>query len=196
MKKKIQVVSVLMLPLFLLLSATLQRSSSGAPASHTGAPEDKTCAASGCHDDHLINSGTAKMSLVLDNDISAIVPGQTYTLRFSIHDKNVSRFGFQLLALQTKSNQNAGNFMIIDSLRTQLVQNRYALKERKYVTYTFNGTDAVSTGRGEWSVKWQAPTDLNSPVTFYYGAVSANDDMSDKGDKSYSGSLTVKNIQL
>jgi hypothetical protein len=196
MIKKIQIVTVLMVPIFLLLSATLQRSSSGAPASHTGAPEDKTCATSGCHDDHPINSGSAKMSLVLDNDISAIAPGQTYTLRFSIHDKNVSRFGFQLLALQGKSNQNSGTFIIIDSLRTQLIQNRYALKERQYVTYTFNGTDAVSTGLGEWSVKWQAPSDLDGPVTFYYGAVSANDDMSDKGDKSYSGSLMVKNIQL
>ncbi len=43
--------------------AFAERSSSGAPASHTGAPGEKTCATSGCHDDHLINSGKASLCL-------------------------------------------------------------------------------------------------------------------------------------
>lgn len=196
MLKKIQIVSVLVLPLFLLLSATLQKSSSGAPASHTGAPEDKTCATVGCHDDHVLNSGTAQLNLSLGETVTAITPGQSYSLKFTIKDKDVSRFGFQLLALKGKTHENTGRFIITDSLKTQLIQNRYALKDRTYVTYTFNGTDAVSPGYGEWTVNWVAPADLDGPVTFYYAGVSANDDMSDKGDKTYTGSLTLKPSKL
>jgi hypothetical protein len=196
MIKKTQILSILVLPIFLLVSATLQKSSSGAPASHTGAPEDKTCATAGCHDDNVLNSGTAQLSLSLGETVKAITPGQTYSLKFTIKDKNVSRFGFQLLALKEKTHENTGQFIITDSLKTQMIQNRYALKDRSYVTYTFNGTDAISTGYGEWTVNWIAPSDLDGPVTFYYAGVSANDDMSDKGDKTYTGSLTLKQSKL
>jgi hypothetical protein len=61
------------------------------------------------------------------------------------------------------------------------------------VTYTFNGTDAISKGIGEWIVNWTAPADLKTPVTFYVAGVSANDDMSDKGDKVYTKQLTITN---
>ena len=89
-----------------------------------------------------------------------------------------------------------GAFQITDSARTQIVTNEYKLKERKYVTYTFDGTDAISEGKGEWTINWTAPLDAKKPVTFYLAAVSANDDMSDKGDKVYTNSFTFKQARL
>jgi hypothetical protein len=83
-----------------------------------------------------------------------------------------------------------GKFTITDKERTQLVSNSYELKDREYVTYTFNGTDAVSNGLGEWVVNWTAPENATKPVVFYVAGVSANDDMSDKGDKVYTRSFT------
>ncbi len=179
--------------IIIAFAATPGRSSSGAPPSHTGAPGEKTCATSGCHDDNPINKGTASLSIEIDKGIKKYVAGRTYPIKIKITDVDKQRFGFQILALNEKTKSNVGEFVIKDSIRTQTVKNAYELGDRNYVTYTFNGTDAVSKGVGEWIVNWTAPNDINEPVTFYVAAVSANDDMSDKGDKVYTRSLTLKN---
>lgn len=166
-------------------------SSAGAPASHTGAPGEATCATEGCHDDGKLNSGSALLSLQFEDSVKKILPGKTYSLIVRITDKNVNRFGFQLLALDSKADLNSGDFIITDSIRTKITTNRYKLQNRKYVTYTFNGTDAVEKGTGEWKVKWKAPEKIESKITFYLSGVSANDDMSDKGDLVYTRSYKI-----
>lgn len=192
MKKRITIgISLLVIAVF-LLSATIRKSSSGAPPSHTGAPGEKTCATSGCHDDTTPNIGDAKLSLELGEHESTFVPGQTYPIKIKITDPKVNRFGFQILALESQSLKDIGSFKISDSARTQIVSNLYELKERKYVTYTFDGTDAAYEGCGEWIVNWTAPSDVKKGVTFYVAAVSGNDDMSDKGDKVYTANYTFK----
>lgn len=178
---------------FILVAATIKKSSAGAPASHTGAPNEKTCATSGCHDDNAVNNGTALLDVSLGENVDKIIPGKTYPIKIRITDPNVSRFGFQIVALESKTSKNEGVFGTVDSVRTQTVKNAYGLKERNYVTYTFNGTDAVSAGVGEWIVNWTAPLSFKKSITFYVAGVSANDDMSDKGDKVYTTSLTIKN---
>ena len=102
----------------------------------------------------------------------------------------MSRFRFQLVALENKTNENVGTFNITDPIRTQKLDSKKL--ERSYITYTFDGTDAVYKGAGEWMVEWKAPEKLNKGVTFYAAAVSGNDDMSDKGDMVYTQSLTLK----
>jgi len=165
-------------------------SSSGAPASHTGAPGEQTCATAGCHDDNPINKGTASLSIDLGEGLKKYEAGQTYPIKIRITDADVQRFGFQITAINPKTKANLGTFIITDEKRTQTVKNAYKLTDRDYVTYTFNGTDAISKGIGEWTVNWKAP-DSKEPVTFYVAAVSANDNMSDKGDKVYTKSLTL-----
>jgi len=191
MKKKLITILTVTALMFIALSATKGRSSSGAPASHTGAPGEQTCAEGGCHDDNKLNSGKATVNISLENNLNQIEAGKTYAIKIKISDANVSRFGFQIVALDSKTNENAGTFQISDSIRTQTVKNMYKLQDRNYVTYTFNGTDAVSSGNGEWTVNWTAPSTINKSITFFVGAVSANDDMSDKGDMVYTNSLIL-----
>ena len=168
-------------------------SSSGAPASHTGAPGEATCGVKGCHDDKTINAGSAAVSIQVGNSLSKYTAGQTYQIKVKITDTNVERFGFQLLALFSQDATNAGTFQLTDKVRTQIIKNELALTNRSYVTYTFNGTDAVKTGIGEWTVNWIAPSTQVGPVTFYAGAVSANDDMTDQGDDVYTSNVTLIN---
>ena len=191
MHKKIIAITGFLVLLFLLPSAHIRRSSSGAPASHTGAPGEATCSESGCHDDHALNQGKAEIQFFLNDGQKVIDENQTYALKIRITDKNITRFGFQVVALEQETLNNAGTFTITDSTRTQTVQNMKDLKDRNYVTYTFNGTDAVSEGAGEWTVNWTAPPSIRKNITFYVAAVSANDDMSDKGDHVYTGNFTV-----
>lgn len=196
MKKSTSIALSSLLLAAIFLSATIRKSSSGAPPSHTGAPGEKTCAVSGCHDDNTVNNGTAELKLELGNGETHFTPGQTYPIKVKISDQKVSRFGFQIVALETKTLKDAGTFQISDSARTQLVSNLHNLTDRKYVTYTFDGTDAIEDGKGEWTINWTAPIDAKKGVTFYLAAVSANDDMSDKGDKVYTNHYTFKQANL
>jgi len=176
---------------FFMVAFSPERSSSGAPGSHTGAPGEQTCATSGCHDDNQLNSGTAHLTIDAGG-ATQYVAGQTYSIKVSISDANVNRFGFQLVALDN-TNANAGTFQITDPARTQFIKNDHAFTNRDYITYTFNGTDAVSTGKSEWIVNWTAPATTVGSITFYAGGVSANDDMSDKGDYSYTAIKVLSN---
>jgi hypothetical protein len=179
-----------------LISASIpEKSSSGAPASHTGAPGEKTCAVSGCHDDNAINSGSA--SLLIDfGKQNEYKLGNTYQIRIVVKDDNKYRFGFQLLALNSSDNSNAGKFVIADKERTQITKNQYELKDREYITYTYNGTDAVEDGKGEWLVNWTAPSINTGNIILYASAVSANDNENDKGDYVYTTQLEITPIEL
>ncbi len=166
-----------------IMSMAPEKSSSGAPASHTGAPGDGTCATGGCHDDNALNAGTAQLSIDLGS-VTKYVPGQTYPVTVRITDPSVMRFGFEIVAL-TGDNGMAGSFKITDTYRTQITKNQYALFDRHYVTYSYDGTDAVVPGKGEWTMNWTAPATNIGPVTFYASGVSANDNENDKGDHVY-----------
>lgn len=167
-----------------------EKSSSGAPASHTGAPGEQTCATVGCHDDNSVNAGNASLTVDMGTATS-YAPNQIYTITIKIKDNYVNRFGFQLVALSDSNTSNVGTFQLTDPFRTQLTRNRYELTDRKYVTYTFDGTDAVYNGKGEWEVNWVAPASNVGPITFYAAAVSANDDEMDSGDYVYTVNKTI-----
>lgn len=175
------------------IAASPERSSSGAPGAHTGAPGEQTCATSGCHDDNAINSGKAILSIEVGSSVTNYVPGKTYAVKVSISETNVKRFGFQLVALNKSTLSSVGSFQIADAGRTQMVKNTQAFSDREYVTYSFNGTDASSEGMSEWIVNWTAPSSDIGPVAFYAAGVSANDDMTDKKDHVYTTSKVLNN---
>jgi len=187
--KRISIFTFICLSLF-IVSAKLGPSSSGAPPSHTGAPNENSCAVSGCHDDNKVNSGSAKVGIFINDSLhTTYEPGKTYQIKVRIADADINRFGYQLVALND-NNENAGSFQITDRKLTQLEHNTFELLDRQYVTYTFNGTGAIAPGIMEWSVNWTAPKNTGD-VTFYTGAVAANDDETDKGDHVYLTNLTI-----
>jgi hypothetical protein len=189
MRKSILLTSLL--AIFILVSAMIpEKSSSGAPPSHTGAPGELTCGTTDCHDDNTPNSGTAQLQIICADGSSAYVPGQTYTFRVKITDTGVMRFGFQVTALDAATNLPGGSFTITDKINTQLMRNYRQLTDRRYVTYTFDGTDAVSTGIGEWAFNWTAPATNTGAVIFYVAAVSGDDDDTDQGDHVYTTTFT------
>ncbi len=114
MKIKLLLSCLFLIVAAMLVSATIRKSSSGAPASHTGAPSEKTCATAGCHDDTTPNIGTAQVSLEFGNNEKEFIPGHTYPIKVKISDSKVTRFGFQILALENKSQRDMGTFQITD----------------------------------------------------------------------------------
>jgi len=165
--------------------------STGAPASSTGAPGELGCNATGCHDDYLLNSGNAMVSFLFDGGASKFIPGETYDISISIQENGINRFGFELLALNDLDETNAGVFVITDSVRTQKISGLNGLTDRKYLTYTYNGTIPNYPNKSNWNVRWEAPSLDNGSVTFYFGLLSANNDGTDNGDYTYLNSYTI-----
>ncbi len=196
MNKKVTYLAILMVPIFIMakLPERLRSGaplSSAAPVSSSGAPNEVTCAASGCHDDGKINSGSALLKVKFGDDITSYVPGKVYPITVKIADSGVNRFGFQIVALKNSDNMNAGVMSVMDLDRTQIVSNDIALQDRKYVTYTNQGTEPSAPGEGEWTMNWTAPDKSEGPVTLYIASVSANNDNTDKGDHVYTTKLTL-----
>ncbi len=196
MQKKITYLFLLLLPVLLMAMTSDGIMSFGAPVSSTGAPGEVNCSTSGCHDDAAINNGNAKLTVSLANDLTEYEPGKTYPITVKILEQGVSRFGFQLVALKDADALNAGDLSIIDADRTQLMNNDIELKDRKYATYTFDGTAEYAPGLGQWTVNWTAPEKDAGPVTLYVAAVSANNDNKDKGDHVYTTTLSLVPAKL
>lgn len=165
--------------------------SSGAPAQSTGAPDEKDCSTSGCHSDFKVNSGSAELSITTENGISQYETGKTYPVTVSISNPGLVRFGFQVLALRNSDHTNAGTIKLTDPQRTQIIDGYGNLASRRYITYTYPGTDAVSSGLGKWTFNWIAPETNDGPVTFYVASIAANDDGTDSGDYTYTRQLTM-----
>ncbi|MBL4624823.1 MAG: T9SS type A sorting domain-containing protein [Flavobacteriales bacterium] len=185
---------------FVLISAAIclagvapEIASNGAPSSSTGAPNEGTCGTIGCHDDGLVNAGTASNTFIYNNGIAEYIPGETYTITVRIEDSGIERFGYQLLALNNTDNSNSGSFVITDPLRTQIIDNTVdpQLLDRRYATYLYAGTSAVVTGVGEWTIDWTAPVNDVGDVTFYYATLSADNDGTDSGDEFYTNSFVI-----
>ena len=170
--------------------------SNGAPAASTGAPDEKHCSNVGCHATFAPNIGVAQLSISVGDNATEYRPGEKYQVTVSITNPDLVRFGFQAVALKNSDNTNAGTIQITDEPRTQIIPGYGNLSERKYATYTYAGTEAISTGIGKWSFEWIAPETNVGPVTFYVGSVAANNDGTDDGDYTYSKKITLSPSEI
>ena len=165
--------------------------SNGAPAASTGAPDEKHCSNTGCHSTFTPNSGIAELSISVGNGTVQYVPGKTYPVAVTITNPGLVRFGFQAVAVNDE-NKNAGSIRITDEPRTQIIPGYGNMSDRKYVTYTYAGTEAFSAGTGKWEFEWTAPKTNEGNITFYFGSVAANNDGTDDGDYTYSKKITIE----
>lgn len=161
----------------------------GAPVSSTGAPAERTCAESGCHDTYSVNAGRGTMSITVAGAEKGFEAGKTYDVTVRVADNNSRRFGFQLTALDGNGAM-AGGFTVADPERTQILMNELKLKDRQYATYTYPGTEQYAAGEGRWTLRWTAPAGAKN-VTFYAATVVADDDNTDDGDY-----VLTDNLQL
>lgn len=193
MIKKILFFGGIVIPVISVLTASrpVNIMGDGAPASSTGAPSENSCTLSGCHDSYSLNSGTALWNISITPDVQEYIPGNKYAVKISVADNNVSRFGFQFVALKDKDLSNAGNIVITNAARTQVIYNYIALKDRQYATYTYLGSGATSLGKSEWTFDWIAPAQNEGTVSLYAAVSSANNDGTDKGDYIFTKSFQL-----
>lgn len=170
---------------------TIKYKTTGGHPSSTGAPGEKTCAQSGCHDDAQTKDGTGVNTLTFGNNETKYSPGLTYDMKVNITKAGINKFGFEIVALKDKDNSNVGSWTITDATRMQIINGESPNTSRKYITHKTNGTTPVTAGVGEWTFKWKAPATDAGNITFYYSTNAANKNNQNTGDEIYLSKFTV-----
>jgi len=171
----------------LLCAQEAQATSSGPQPGLSGAPEiagvpaEMTCTS--CHATYPLNpDALGKVELL--GLPEAYAPGRRYALTFRIShpDATLTRWGFQVTAIQRSDGQGAGEFVVTDPQDTQRVS---GLAHRQYVEHTVPGTAMGKPGGTSWSFDWVAPARDVGEIVFYGGGNASNMDGSKEGDRIY-----------
>ncbi|GEM_PF-1059505 len=174
--------TLLLLVLFVaaLTAEMAMTNAGGPPGGHTGAPGDGDCTS--CHSSFALNSGTATRSLVLNSDpgITSYIPGQTYTVTYTLSQAAIVTFGFQ--ATVKRANGNAAGTLINPTPGQMSISGNY-------INHNSGGNSATSAGQRVWSFNWTAPAAGAGTVTFYVAGNATNDDGSNSGDRIYTNSF-------
>lgn len=157
------------------------KNSAGAPAGRTGAPGDQNCTV--CHAG-AVQNGDAINALTLKdangNEVTNYIPDQTYDVNFFV-DNAAPKKGFQLVALRTSNNTQAGAMTAVTG--TNVVTSG----GRQYVNHRSTST-STTTG---WNFKWKAPASDVGDIKFYAAANVTNSSNSESGDAIYLSQHTV-----
>jgi len=161
----------------------------GPPPATTNAPSETTCSTNGlCHAGPA-NHGPGFADITIDGGIplNGYTPGQTYMLMPYLvpQDTAMIRSGFEVVALLQSNGNAAGNVVITDPSKTQLV----IYNNKQYTEQTAAG--AITPGMHDWMYNWTAPPVGSGTVIFYGAFVAGNGDGTSSGDYIYTDSLVL-----
>lgn len=150
-------------------------------AGHSGAPGEQTCTA--CHAPG--NGGSGSLAITGDLVPNGYIAGQAHNMSVTITHSGSSKFGFNLVALDTN---NASIGTLTAGTGSQVLNGP---SSRKNLTHTNAGTASSTAGTKTFSFTWTAPTNYFGPVTFYASGNATNGDGTSNGDFVYTGTLTA-----
>lgn len=148
---------------------------------HTGAPGEPTCAS--CHSPGTGGSGS--LTITGDVGVNGYIPGQTYNMSVTINHSGSSKFGFNLVALDST---NASIGTLTAGTGSQALNGP---SSRRNLTHTSSGTATSTPGTKTFNFTWTAPTTYSGTVTFYAAGNATNGNGSDSGDFVYTGNLSI-----
>ena len=180
--------------LLVLQSASGGRAASGGQ-DRTGSPvASGTCAA--CHSGGSFSAAaSATITDAGGNTVTTYVPGQTYTVTFTVTGSGASGYAMQAAMLDA-NNANAGDFLSNSTSNTQLT----TLVSSGIEYLEHQGLQAA----GSFVATWEAPAAGTGTVTLYGVGLAANGNGGTSGDQVTStvqvaltedNSTNVKNIE-
>ena len=170
--------------------------STAAHESSTGAPGERTCAQSGCHEMSELISDDTTNSLVFSDGNSTFGDAME-GIRLIVRKKDCVKFGFQIVCLDSL-NKNVGSWVLLSKERVQMQNADFSVPGaagRKYLTHTFKGTQPQITGEIYWDFSWLPPTNgYKGPVTFYVMSNCTNNDNKNSGDALFASKHALKHV--
>ncbi len=180
--------------LFLIASILVIRDvisyTNGSNPGYTGAISEGNCTS--CHASYsLVTSGNQWNRVRMRSNIpsTGYLPDSTYSITITYAESGISKFGFQLTALDS-TNAAAGTFSTADS-STSTSNTSIGGKTRYYIGQTSTGSSKVGTDSTAWTFKWKAPSTNVGKVTFFTNVNSTNNNGSDNGDYIYKKDFTI-----
>ena len=172
------------LPVWTLLALLFAVSTQGAfafsvgpPDEKTGAPNEKTCAQTGCHAGNAINSSGGSLMLTVPE---TYIPNEVYTIVVNLSRAGQSRWGFEMTALDADG-ARAGSFAADAAGNTQLSE----AKSKQYIKHTTAGTAQGTNDDHSWKFQWTAPDADIGPITFYTAGNASNGNFNPIDDYIY-----------
>lgn len=180
--RKLQIVLVM-----LFAAAFVYAYETGPDRGYTDAPGDIGNCTS-CHDDHMANSGSGRVSV---GNIPAVYqPGQAYTLTINLQDASRRRWGFELTAID-KNGRRAGTLAPLDNT-TQVAMNGFPESDRQYITHSTFGTFPGTAGGHTWQLQWTAPGADIGTVRFYVAGNAADNSGTNRNDLIYTATASTE----
>lgn len=191
--KKSMIILLVVASTFILASYTVLKTSGSHPGS-TGAPGDLTCAQSGCHTTASITQDSGLVNTLLFTSIdTTYTPGTNYTLTLQVAKPNISKFGFELVALKDSTNTNIGNFTVIESTRTQKINHLAGGGDLRFsMTHKTAGTTTSTPGSTQWKMRWTAPPTNVGTITFWYATNCTNNNGLNTGDQLFLSHFQIR----
>lgn len=159
------------------LSTASMRDPNNPPTGRTGAPNETTCAAPGCHSGGAY-TGTVSISGVPDT----ILANTTYQITLT-NTSNAVRTGFQLTCLDS-SNVKCGTLSNGSGTSVATAIGRQYIRQSSAKT--------LSNGSASWTFSWKSPAAASgNTAKFYFVSLAANGNGNNNGDNVLIGAKSV-----
>ena len=175
LKNVLPVLGVILL-LFVASSSSVFSLTAGPPDEKTGAPNEGTCASTGCHTGNVLNTTGGSLMLTVPETYQ---PGEVYTVIVNLARAGQSKWGFQMTALDADG-ARAGTFAADDAVNTQVSE----ANSKQYIKHTAAGTAGANDAHS-WEFEWTAPDADMGPVTFYAAGNASNGNFNPIDDYIY-----------
>ena len=175
--KNILPVWTLLAFLFVVSTHSAFAFSSGPPDEKTGAPNENTCAQTGCHAGNDLNVSGGLLMLTVPE---TYVPNEVYTIVVDLSRAGQSRWGFEMTALDADG-ARAGSFATDAAGNTQLSETN----SKQYIKHTSVGTAQGTNDAHSWAFEWTAPDADIGPITFYTAGNASNGNFNPIDDYIY-----------
>ena len=149
----------------------------GPPDEKTGAPNENTCAQTGCHAGNDLNLSEGSLMLTVPETYT---PNEVYTIIVNLSRAGQSRWGFEMTALDADG-ARAGSFATDAAGNTQLSE----ANSKQYIKHTAAGTAQGTNDAHSWEFQWTAPDADIGPITFYTAGNASNGNFNPVDDYIY-----------
>jgi hypothetical protein len=178
MNKRLLSFTIIAIFAFFIFRGVSYSNKNFAPVGNTNAPNETSCARSGCHSSFSLQQNMMDRISITANGVEVdanftYTANTTYNMRYEILQPK-SRNGFSLTVLNA-SNQFVGTLAAPGAPNAQLSNGSGANSSRKYVGHT--NTSAVSV----WDFTWTAPSD-SQVISFYATSNLSNNNDNTNGD--------------
>ncbi len=162
---------------------------SAPPDGNTNAPVTGETNCTSCHSGSLITSGSNWGNLTLTSNFTGggYIPDSVYTIKISMSQSGISKWGFEATVLDSAKNSMAGKLAASGGVTKSTTSSR---------DYVKHSSAASGSGSVSWTFTWTAPSTNVGSVKFYVCLNAADGNGQNTNDAIYAKVFTIRPSSL